>query len=94
MARPTVTQRRRLAPVHYKRDAPQHTEAERKLVEAAAAAVARVPAPDPPELLQIPAPKPHGKRQLICPVKGCNHRFTKLERYALHFRVAHQEEER
>lgn len=40
----------------------------------------------------VPDPVPHGKL-IICPVPGCNRRFTKDVRYQLHYRVAHQEKE-
>lgn len=58
-------------------------------VRAAAAAAASIPAPDDPALVPIPAPRTLGKRQLVCPARGCNHRFTSLARYDLHWRIKH-----
>lgn len=40
-------------------------------------------------LPSIPPPRSHGKRQLICPERDCNRRFTSLTRYDLHWRVSH-----
>lgn len=79
--------------MHYKRDVPAPDPARQALLRAAREAVAAIPAPDAPVLLEVPLPFPCGKTQVVCPVPGCNQRFKSMERYALHYRVRHQQEE-
>jgi hypothetical protein len=54
------------------------------------------PIADPPSgrVVHVPSPEEVTRTQIRCPEPGCNRRFTKLDRYKLHWLVVHEPEKR